>query len=297
MKPVDISRMFLAQLNARKPEIFVWTWSTSVGCLLAGHGFPPVEKILLAVSSITALAISGYTYNDIADLEADALNEQKKRIRPLPSGKLSAKDAIKIVWFFGFLGFFLAVFTTPMAFLLTVLWAFLLYSYSNPKIRLKKRFLCKEFVISIGFFLAILIGALSVGELSQVVWFVSILMFAFSMFLLPALREALDIEEDKINGVKSLSTLIKLKTKVEMAILFIFIVMTLTPLTYANFNLNVVFPLVTVATSFIVLRFLFPLLTRFDLDTHRQAYRATYAFWLGFQISLVIGTLPLSIGI
>ena len=290
-------KALLIQLNARKPEIFVWIWSTAVGCMLATHGFPPIEKTLLAVSSITALAISGYTYNDIADLRGDSLNPIKKKVRPITSGKLTVKDAMKIVWVFGLLGIFISAFTTLRAFLLTLIWSFLLYAYSHPKIRLKKRFMLKEIIISFGFFLVILIGALSVGTLSPVVLFGSILMCAFSIFFLPAIRESPDIEEDKLHGVKSLSMLISLKGRVEMAILFVLVIMTLTPLTYVQLNLNVVFPIITVASCFIVLRFLFPLLKRFDLETHRYAYRAVYGFWMILQASLIVGTLPLSIPI
>jgi len=290
-------KIFLAQLNARKPEIFIWIWPTAIGCMLATRGTPPFWKTLLAVLSITSLAISGYTYNDIADLQTDSLNPAKKKIRPITAGKLNVNDAMKIVWAFGVLGIFLAAFTTPAAFLLILLWSFLLYAYSHPKIRLKRRFLLKEIIIAFGFFLVILIGALSVGTLSSAVLFGSIFMFTFSFAFLPAIRETPDIEEDRIQGVKSLSMLISLKARVEMAILFVLILMTLTPLTYAHLNLNVIFPIITVASCFVLLRFLFPLLKHFDHVRHRYAYRASYAFWLVLQVSLVIGTLPLSIGI
>jgi len=288
-------KIFLSQLNARKPEIFVWIWPTVIGCMLAACGTPPIWKTLFVVFSITALAISGYTYNDIADLQADSLNPTKKKIRPVTAGKLSIKDATKIVWAFGLLGIFLSVFTTPSAFILTLIWSFLLYGYSHPKIKLKRRLFFKELIISFGFPLVILIGALSAGTLSSAVLFGSVLMFAFSFSFLPAIRETPDIEEDKVQGVKSLSMLISLKTRVEMAILFVLIIMTLTPLTYVHLNLNVVFPIITVASCFVLLRFLFPLLRHFDHESHKHAYRASYVFWLVLQVSLVIGVLPLSV--
>jgi len=294
---VEVSKAFLVQFNTRKPEIFVWGWSTAVGCMLATRGFPPIWKALLTVFSMVALATSGYTYNDIVDSEMDSLNPVKKKSRPIPSGKIKVKDAMKIVFVFGFLGIFLAAFTTPTAFLLILLWSFLLYAYSHPKIRLKKRFLLKESIIAVGFFLSILIGALSVGALSPLVLFGSILMSTFAIFFLPAIKETPDIEEDRLYGVKSLSMLISLKTRVEMAILFVLVIMTLTPLTYAQLNLNVIFPIITVASCFIVLRFLFPLLRHFDHKRHRYAYRAVYGFWVILQTSMIVGALPLSIPI
>jgi len=288
-----VAKAFLLQLNARKAEILPWAWSTTVGAMIAGHGFPPVSKIFLTVFSMLAFAVSGYTYNDITDMRADSLNSLKKK-RPIPSGKITVEEAKIIVLTTGLLGVSLAAFTAPTVFLLIMIWTTLLFSYSNPGIKLKKRFLLKEGTIAIGFFLSVLIGAISVGSIPPAVIFGGIFWGVFAFLGSPAFRDTTDLEEDKLYGVRSLAVVLDWKTKIEMVILFILAAMTLTPLTYVYLNLNVIFPIVVVALCFLVLRFLFPLLRQFDEKNYKRAYNSLYGFLIASQISMILGAMPLA---
>jgi len=292
MTPSDLARAYVLQVKSRKTEIFMWSWAIVVGCLIAGRGFPPVLPTILTALSMLAIATAVYTYNDVTDIELDRLNPIKKN-RAVPSGKISVKEAMAIVYTSGFVGVILSFFTNLKTFLLLMLWTALFLLYSNSRIRLKKRFLLKEGTIGIGFFLASLIGGMAVGSVSPAVIFSGIFFAAFVFLGFPAFRDTTDMKEDKLYGVKSLAVLLDWKAKLEMVILFILAVMTLTPLTYVRFNLNVIFPIVVVASSFLILRFLFPLLNRFEQTNYQRAYRFLFGFFLASQIALILGSLPL----
>jgi len=287
-------KVFLLQADARKAEILMWSWSTAVGCMISGHGFPPIFPSIFTVFSIFAFATSVYTYNDITDIKLDSLNPIKKK-RPIASGKITMNEAKTIVFIFGVLGFILALLVPLKASILIMIWAVLFYLYSNPKIRLKRRFLLKEGTIGLGFFLSTIIGAVSVGSITPTIIFAGIFFGAFVFLGFPAFRDTLDIKEDKLYGVKSLAVLLDWKKKVEMVILFVLAVMTLTPLTYIHLNLNVIFPIVTVALCFLVLRHLLPLLKRFDERKYKRAYNSLFGLFVASQVFMILGTMPIRI--
>jgi 4-hydroxybenzoate polyprenyltransferase len=287
----QLMKAFALQLKSRKTEIFMWCWATAVGCLVAGKGNPPILSTIMISTAMLLMATSVYTYNDITDTELDKLNQVKKE-RAVPSGKITMNQAKTIVYTTGFAGMILGLLTNFTSFFVMALWTALFLAYSNPQMRLKKRLLLKEGTVGVGFFMTTIAGAMAVGSVSPSVIFAGVF-FAFFVFLgFPAFRDTTDVYEDKLYGVKSLAILLSWRAKLELVFLFILAVMTLTPLTYVQFNLNVIFPIVTVASCFLVLRALFPLLSKFEEKKYKRAYNSLFGFFVVSQAALIFATIP-----
>jgi len=287
-----MTKAFALQIKSRKTEIFMWCWATAVGCLVACKGNPPIFPTFLISTAMLLMATSVYTYNDITDTDLDKLNQVKKD-RAVPSGKITVSQARVIVYTTGLAGMMLGLLTNLSSFLVMTLWTALFLAYSNPQMRLKKRLLLKEGTVGIGFFITTIAGAMAVGSVSPSVIFAGIF-FAFFVFLgFPAFRDTTDVYEDKLYGVRSLAILLSWKAKLELVFIFILAVMTLTPLTYVQFNLNVIFPIITVASCFLVLRALFPLLSKFEEKKYTRAYKSLFGFFVVSQAALIFATIPI----
>jgi len=118
-----------------------------------------------------------YIFNDIVDIEADRAHPVKKN-RPLPSGKISLRNAIiALIGFFALVGFFLPAMNNHFRiflisyFLLNVFYTFIF----------KHMVLLDIFSIALGFMLRVLAGA-SVINVEVSSWLILTTMF-ISLFL------------------------------------------------------------------------------------------------------------------
>jgi len=285
-----LPKAYLQFLNSRKDKVVFYPWFTAVGFLIASHGLPPLLPSVTIVVSMLVIASCVYTYNDVIDLEMDRLNPNKMN-RPLPSGKVSVQEAMRIVYISGFIGVGLLFFTNLPTFLLCVTYMALFLAYSNPYIRFKKRFILKESTLAAGAFMMPLIGGIAVGSISPAVIFAATFISALAFTAGPAFNEQLDIEEDRKYGIKSLAVVLSWKAKMEMVIIFVLALMTLTPLTYTQLELNVIFPIVVVAVCLLVLRYLIPLLSVFEDANFRRARNALWALPVLVSMALILGSL------
>lgn len=130
-----------------------------------------------AFAIFCALSGSIYIINDIVDIEKDK-NHPKKRLRPIPSGKLKINYAIISVIILIILSF-LASYLINLPFLLTSLSFFiLLLVYS---LFLKQIIIVDIMIISIGFVLRAIAGCLAVGVIISP-WLI-ICAFLLALFL------------------------------------------------------------------------------------------------------------------
>ena len=292
LKLSKIPRTHAVLFKSRLEKIWPWPWWTGVGLLVASHGSPPLLPTVFVIVSMLTIATCVYVYNDVMDLEMDKLNPEKLN-RPLPSGKVSKKEAISIVYLNGFVGIALSLFINIETFLLCAIYIVLFLAYSNPHIRLKKKFLLKEVTLSMGCLLSTFIGGMAAGTISASVIFSGVFLFVFGILGSAAFADVPDITEDKKYGVKTLAMVLGWKTRIEMVILFVLVIMTLTPLTYVQLGLNIVFPIMVVASCFLFLRFLFTLLNRFERSTHMRATYIAFTFSMLVQIALILGSLQI----
>jgi len=284
-------------MRARVNKVWFFPWIAAVGLLIASRGFPPPTLAVKIIVSMFATATCIYVYNDVTDTEFDKFKKfQSKRFdRPLVSGKVSKKRAMYIALLNGIIGIFLGLLINLKTFLLILAFMSLGLAYSVPFIRLKKRIVFKEATIAVGLLLTCLAGGMSTGSTSMAVLFSGAFLSILAFTLVPAFSDQLDIEEDKIGGGKTLAIVLKWKTRVEIVIFSLLVLMTLTPLTYARLGFNVILPIFVVALCLLSLRFLFPLLSHFEDITYRKAYKAVYGFYALLPIALVLGSLQILI--
>jgi 4-hydroxybenzoate polyprenyltransferase len=223
----------------------------------------------------------------------DKLNV-KKRERPLPSRRSSKKDAMRLVYITGLIGIILSFFLDTMSQFFSLVFLALFLLYSHPAIRLKKRYVVKELVVASGYLLNMLVGGFAVAsEFQPTFVFAGIFYFFFAVMGMPAFHDITDTMEDEIYGIRTMAIVLSWKRRVQMLILFILVVMTLTPLTYVNLGFNIVLPIVVVAMGFIVLRYLIPLSNTFEQALFLKARRISYVYFILIHITFVIATLSI----
>ena len=297
-------RVIVILVKSRLEALFYWPWSTAVGCLIAGGGFPPLKPTLMSIVSILFIALSVYLYNDVIDREMDSYSPMKKS-RPLAANLVKVEDALKLIYVSGFIGLTISLFINVYTFILCLIYLFLFAIYSYPKIRLKKKLILKEASLSMGWPLCSLIGSYAVtGKFYLPALYAGTLFGIFTFFVNPATNESMDVEEDRKFGVQSLGVVLNWKRKLQFLIFGFLFVMTITPLTYVQFGFNMILPIVIVGASLIFLRYAFSIVTRVEKSTltHelsqieiRKAKRLMGAFLILFQILMVLGSLNISL--
>jgi len=287
-----LARAYYLLLKSRAPAIIAFPLAAAVGCLVSSRGFPPIPSAIVVVLSLVAVATCVYAYNDIIDAEMDRLNPVKKN-RPLPSGRVSKEQAMSLVYLAGIVGIGLGLFTKPEVLLLVTIYMILFLTYSNPKTRLKKKFLLKEGTIATGLLVSTLIGGITAGQISWGVIFQGLFFFFGTFVIYSTFVDFNDIYEDRRHGMKTLAMVLKWKTRMEMAILYTLTIMVTTTLAYSQLGFNLVFPIIVVAACFLFLRFLFPILNGFEKLKYDRALRSMYYFWMLMQSALVIGSLAI----
>lgn len=288
-----ILRQYLQFAQAHKENFFSWGWATLIACFIAGRGFPAPLPTILSLAAVMAITSSVYIYNDVTDAKADKLNS-KKCERPLPSGLIPREDAMRLVYLTGALGVILSLFLNRVSFVLCMVYFFIFTIYSHPSVHLKKRFIVKELTVASGYILTSLIAGFAVAGMFQpAVLYAGVFYFFFSFMGMPAFHDITDVKEDEIYGIRTMAVIFSWRRKVQMLMVFILAVMTLTPLTYVEFGFNVALPIVVVAMGLVVLRYLFPLSNAFERTLFIKTRRISYVYYILLHITFVVATLKL----
>jgi 4-hydroxybenzoate polyprenyltransferase len=287
----NLMRSFILFTLAHKGNLFSWGWATLIGCFIAGRGFPSILSTIGSLSAVLAITLSVYTFNDVIDAEMDKINP-KKRNRPLPSGLSTKKDAMLLTYIMGIIGVVISLFLNRTSFILCLAYLLLFTLYSHPVIRLKKRFVIKELTVASGYILTTLIGGFAVaGKYQSTFVFAGVLYFFFSFMGMPAFHDITDVKEDEIFGVKTMAIVLSWRRKVQMLMLFILTMMTLTPFTYTRLGFNAALPVVIVAMGLIVLRYLIPLSNAFERSLFIKTRNISYVYYILIHVVLVISTI------
>jgi len=288
-------------IKSRLEAIFIWSWCTAVACLIVGKGFPPLIPSLMSIIAMIFLSMSVYLYNDVIDSDMDKFVSVKKN-RPVTSGKVSKKEAMRLIYISALIGLLIISITNIFSLIFSSLYLVLFTIYSHPKIRLKKRFLFKESIITLGWPLCSLVGSFAVAnKFSLNAFFASILFAIFAFMGMPALNDSTDIEADKLFGVKSLAVILNWKRKLQLLIIGVVIIMTLSPLTYINMGFNILLPILVVSGSLIFLRFVFPIIVNLgNVDLIEtavlfKAKRIAYVYFILLQLFAIIGSINIKI--
>ena len=267
MDEMSFFRSAVLLIKSRKEALGLWIWCSTVAALIVGRGFPPLKPSLLSITATLFIAIAVYIYNDIVDVEADRHNEYKSD-RPLASGMVKKETAMKLVYISSIVGLGVGLMNGFSSFIFHALFFSLLILYSYPRVHLKKRYLIKESVISIGMIIISLSVSYAILGMFSLRVFAGFFLFAvFAFFTIPTSFDSTDIDADTFQGVKSMASTMPLKQRMQMSLGVMIFIMTVTPLTYSYFGYNILLPasVLLVGVSFLYL--MYPLMTKLSQDT------------------------------
>lgn len=183
------------------------------GSVIALGASPPMPltpwvavKIALGTLMAAVLNAASNTLNQVTDIEADRVN---KPGRPIPSGRVSADDALRIAGYLYLAAFLLAVPVGPQCTFLAGTAAVLTLLYSAPPFRLKSIPYVANLVIAVPRGLLLKVAGWScvrdVGRLEP--WYIGLV---FGLFLLGATttKDFADIRGDRAAGFRTIPVIL-----------------------------------------------------------------------------------------
>ena len=179
-------------------------------------------------------------------------------------------------------------------FILQVLNLILGYLYSAEPIRLKKRFLMKQFTIALGTTFCILIGAVAGGGVTSATLYMGIIHFIVNMGINP-IMDVRDIRGDRIMGIKTIPVVWGPEATVRLYFASFFIMGLATFLGYSQLGLNTALPILV---SLILVAWLYvsiPLLKRWSDPIFLQSliFNRVLPFYCIMQLVTLIGIMKL----
>ena len=207
METTRFTKSMILLLDSRKSMAFIFTWTATIGAIIAGRGLPQLYPTILSIISSLFITLAVYLYKDVVDREMDAAStSETKRGRPIAGGKVPVINAMAAIYLFSVLGLVAAYMISQFAFIIASSFFMLFMLYSYPKVRFKRMFIIKSLITSTGPSWTMILGGNAVsGNLSAPLLFAAIVQAAFMFFVLPALADSFDIKEDSMFGMKTLA--------------------------------------------------------------------------------------------
>ena len=234
------------------------------------------------------VASSVYIYNDIQDVEMDRENEVKKN-RPIASGQVKPETAQILVYIFGVIGLGLAWLVNVNSFVYVLTYFVLFYAYSHPSIKLKNRFLGKDFTLVIANPILALAASYAVsGEYSLLALQCSGLTALYVLTQAPIANEATDLAEDIKYGVKSISTLLSWDSKIQLMLFGLIAQMGLLPYVQLQYGANFILPAFSVAMLLLVFISSYSLLMVYDLDKFNRAHKIGALYQMVLPLTFIM---------
>jgi len=221
----------------------------------------------------------------------DGMNDVKME-RPLPSMTVPDKEAMKVVYLFGIIGLVMAYYVNTTSFLLVSTYFVLYYLYSYPRVRLKMRYLGKEFVLFMGWPICSQIASYAITNTFSIFTLYATIMVGFFVITVgPIFGDAVDYQEDKDFGVKSFSTLLSWPRKVQLMLSGVLFNMIMTYYLYLQFNFNVLIPVTVTASSILFSYLVYPLIKVYDNTQIDKAKKIAEVYMISFQLILVFSSI------
>jgi len=296
----DVFNSFILCVRSRPIVFFVYSLPTFWSYLIATwgtNGFNFFDALIL-FSSVSSNALSVYFFNDLSDLEDDLKNQElgnpAQALRVLSRDRVSISRFKKYIVFTGVLGLVLAYSINFSVFILHSLGLVLGYLYSAEPIRLKKRFLMKQFTIALGTTFCIMIGAVAGGGITSATLYMSIIHFIVNMGINP-IMDVRDIRGDRIMGLKTIPVVWGPEATVRLYFASFFVMGIATFLGYAQLGLNTALPILV---SLILVAWLYvsiPLLKKWNdpIFLHSHIVKRVVPFYCIMQLVTLIGIMKL----
>jgi len=146
-------------------------WPTFWALILAAEGVPDLKVLVVFILGVIFMRAAGCVINDFADRKVDG-HVKRTHQRPLPSGRVSAKEAITLFLVLGIASFLLVLTMNPLTIKLSfagIVLAFI-YPFMKRFTHLPQLFLGLAFSWSIP-----MAWAAQANELPMMVWFVFVI--------------------------------------------------------------------------------------------------------------------------
>lgn len=202
-------------------NVLIAAVSVLVGALASGV-FPARLPVLLACLVAALITGGANAVNDVYDLQIDRINKPR---RPLPSGRLSRIQAIRLAVVMMVLGVGLSPSLGPWGFFIALAVALLLVAYSA---RLKRTPLWGNLAVALACGLAFLYGGIAVGRSGP-----SLIPAGFA-FLFHLGREILkDVQDevgDRVAGARTLPAVVGIPAALRWTGLVFSLLIAMTPI-------------------------------------------------------------------
>ncbi|KOO05973.1 4-hydroxybenzoate octaprenyltransferase [Vibrio hepatarius] len=168
----DKARAFWQLMRMDKPiGTLLLLWPTFWALILAAEGLPDLKVLVVFILGVIFMRAAGCVINDFADRKVDG-HVKRTHQRPLPSGRVSAKEAITLFLVLGIASFLLVLTMNPLTIKLSfagIVLAFI-YPFMKRFTHLPQLFLGLAFSWSIP-----MAWAAQANELPMMVWFVFVI--------------------------------------------------------------------------------------------------------------------------
>ena len=190
-----------AHIESWRPYTVIWCGLVSlVGACLTFNGFPPREVAVLVFIIPMMGWIAGLYLSDYLDRELDRI---QKPHRPIPSGRITPKEALSAGFLFAFIGFLLTFLLTVYNILLVFVVALLVFGYARlSKARGLLGNLNRGIVIVAAYFFGVFATGYSLLEIPISIWILAPMFFIHdtNSNLVGAIR---DIQGDQKGGYQT----------------------------------------------------------------------------------------------
>ena len=189
-------------------------WPTLWALWIAAKGIPDLTVLAVFMLGVLLMRSAGCVINDFADRKIDGFVERTKN-RPLPSGRVTATEAIVLFLILSTFSFLLVLTQNSLTVKLSIIGILLAFSYP-----FMKRFIqMPQFVLGLAFGWSIPMAyAAQANELPTVVWLLFLINLLWTIAY-DTLYAMVDRDDDIKIGVKSTAILFAKNDKLIIALL------------------------------------------------------------------------------
>ena len=255
--------------------IYLLLWPTLWALFLAADGFPRIDLLIIFILGVALMRSAGCVINDYADRDIDR-HIKRTELRPITSGEVSAKNALKLFAVLIITAFVLVTFTNLLTIKLAFIAAFLatLYPFTKRWTHLP------QFVLGLAFAMSVPMAfAATNNTVPNSAWFI----FAATVVWTVAydtMYAMVDRDEDIKTGVKSTAILFAKFDKLIIGILQVLLMFLLLKIGKI-FNLSIFYDISLIISAFLMVYHQF-------LLKKREKFACFHAFLHNNYIGMVI---------
>ncbi|ELO1813545.1 4-hydroxybenzoate octaprenyltransferase [Vibrio fluvialis] len=203
-------------------------WPTIWALILAARGMPELKVLAVFVIGVFAMRSAGCVINDFADRKVDG-HVKRTAQRPLPAGKVTAREAFTLFLVLSLLSFLLVLTMNPLTIKLS--FAGLVLAFIYPF--MKRYTHLPQFFLGLAFSWSIpMAWAAQAGELPLVAWYLFVINVLWTVAY-DTQYAMVDRDDDLLIGVKSTAILFGRFDKLIIGVLQLLTVAMLIALGYS----------------------------------------------------------------